>query len=69
MYGREREVDRAFELLARGPGALLTEAQKTYLLALHPWLLIPGLFIVAVVLAFNFVGDGVRDAAAPYAHV
>ena len=50
-------------------GVLLSEAQKTYVLALHPWLLIPGLFIVAVVLAFNFVGDGVRDAADPYAHV
>ena len=50
-------------------GVLLTEAQKTYVLALHPWLLIPGLFIVAVVLAFNFVGDGIRDAADPYAHV
>jgi peptide/nickel transport system permease protein len=31
-----------------------------------PWLLIPGLFIVVAVLAFNFVGDGMRDAADPY---
>ncbi len=50
-------------------GVLLAEAQKTHVLALSPWLLIPGLFIIAVVLAFNFVGDGVRDAADPYAHV
>jgi peptide/nickel transport system permease protein len=50
-------------------GVLLAEAQKTHVLALSPWLLIPGLFIIVVVLAFNFVGDGVRDAADPYAHV
>ena len=50
-------------------GVLLADAQKTHVLALSPWLLIPGLFIIAVVLAFNFVGDGVRDAADPYAHV
>ena len=34
--------------------------------ALAPWLFIPGLFIVATVLTYNFVGDGLRDAAAPY---
>ena len=50
-------------------GVLLADAQKTHVLALSPWLLIPGLFIIVVVLAFNFVGDGVRDAADPYAHV
>ena len=33
---------------------------------LNPWLLIPGLFVVAAVLAFNFLGDGLRDAADPY---
>ena len=32
----------------------------------NPWLLIPALFVIAVVLAFNFVGDGLRDAADPY---
>ena len=34
--------------------------------ALHPWLLIPGVFVIVGVLAFNFVGDGLRDAADPY---
>ncbi|MCX7905057.1 MAG: ABC transporter permease, partial [Caloramator sp.] len=34
---------------------------------LSPWLLIPVIFVVIVVLAFNFVGDGLRDAADPYA--
>ena len=32
----------------------------------NPWLLVPGLFVVTVVLAFNFLGDGLRDAADPY---
>ena len=33
--------------------------------ALHQWLLIPGVFVIVGVLAFNFVGDGLRDAADP----
>ena len=47
-------------------GVLLHEAQNVQSVALHPWLLIPGGFVVASVLAFNFVGDGLRDAADPY---
>ena len=31
-----------------------------------PWLLLPGLFVIAAVLAFNFLGDGLRDSADPY---
>ena len=31
-----------------------------------PWLMIPGIFVIVAVLAFNFVGDGLRDAADPY---
>ena len=46
--------------------ALLQSAQNVRSLALAPWLFIPGLFIVATVLAYNFVGDGLRDAADPY---
>jgi len=34
-------------------------------LNLYPWLLIPALFIIVAVLAFNFVGDGLRDAVDP----
>ena len=34
--------------------------------ALHPWLMIPGLSVILAVLAFNFLGDGLRDAADPY---
>ncbi|MCZ6740963.1 MAG: ABC transporter permease, partial [Alphaproteobacteria bacterium] len=34
--------------------------------ALYPWLMIPGIAVVIVVLAFNFLGDGLRDAADPY---
>lgn len=48
-------------------GVLLQEAQNLRAIAMAPWLLIPGLFVVITVLAFNFVGDGLRDAADPYA--
>jgi len=47
-------------------GVLLKEAQNFRTVALHPWLLIPGLFVIVTVLAFNFLGDGLRDAADPY---
>lgn len=47
-------------------GALLQDGQNIRTIVQNPWLLIPGLFVVVVVLAFNFVGDGLRDAADPY---
>ncbi|HEY4166138.1 MAG TPA: ABC transporter permease [Reyranella sp.] len=49
-------------------GVLLQEAQNIQTLALAPWLLIPGLVVIVSVLAFNLVGDGLRDAADPYSH-
>jgi peptide/nickel transport system permease protein len=48
-------------------GVLLREAQNFRSVASAPWLLLPGLFVVLAVLTFNFVGDGLRDAADPYA--
>jgi peptide/nickel transport system permease protein len=48
-------------------GVLLQEAQNIRTVALSPWLLLPGLAVVISVLAFNFMGDGLRDAADPYA--
>lgn len=48
-------------------GVLLKEAQNLKAIALTPWVLVPGAFVVVTVLAFNFVGDGLRDAADPYA--
>jgi len=48
-------------------GVLLRDAQAVAVLAESPWLLIPGIPVVIVVLAFNFLGDGIRDAADPYA--
>ncbi|HEY65436.1 MAG TPA: ABC transporter permease [Caldilineae bacterium] len=48
-------------------GVLLQEAQNLQTVALAPWLLIPALFVVVAILAFNFMGDGLRDAADPYA--
>ncbi len=50
-------------------GVLLKEAQHIRVLAHAAWLLIPGLFVIISILAFNFVGDGLRDAADPYARV
>lgn len=47
-------------------GVLLQEAQKVQNVALYPWKLIPLIFVVITVLAFNFFGDGLRDAADPY---
>jgi len=47
-------------------GALLKDAQHIRVVAQSPWFLIPGLFVIITVLAFNFLGDGLRDAADPY---
>jgi peptide/nickel transport system permease protein len=47
-------------------GVLLQDAQSVNTVATAPWLLLPGLAVVAAVVAFNFVGDGVRDSADPY---
>jgi len=47
-------------------GTLLHQAQNVRTVNMHPWLLIPGLFVIVVVLSFNFLGDGLRDAADPY---
>lgn len=47
-------------------GLLLSEAQNMYVLKESPWLLIPGIFIIVAVLAFNFLGDALRDAFDPY---
>ena len=48
-------------------GVMLQEAQMLSVVALSPWLLSPGVVIVVAVLSFNFLGDGLRDAADPYA--
>ena len=48
-------------------GVLLTEAQNIEAVELYPWLLLPMLPVIITVLAFNFMGDGLRDAADPYA--
>ncbi len=47
-------------------GVLLNEAQNINVVALYPWLLLPVVPVIVVVLAFNFFGDGLRDAADPY---
>jgi peptide/nickel transport system permease protein len=47
-------------------GVLLQDAQNIVTIAHHPWQLIPTLFIIVTVLMYNFLGDGLRDAADPY---
>ena len=47
-------------------GVLLKEAQNIQSLALYPWVFTPALAIAIVILAFNFLGDGLRDASDPY---
>jgi peptide/nickel transport system permease protein len=47
-------------------GVLLQKAQNIHSVAIYWWTIIPALFVVIAVLAFNFLGDGLRDAADPY---
>ncbi len=47
-------------------GVLLNDAQNFNVIALYPWLILPVVPVIFVVLAFNFMGDGLRDAADPY---
>ena len=50
-------------------GVLLQSAQNISTVALAPWLLLPAVAVIITVLAFNFVGDGLRDAADPYTSI
>ena len=47
-------------------GTLLQDAQNIQAIALYPWLFTPVAFVIVSVMAFSFVGDGMRDAADPY---
>ncbi len=47
-------------------GVLLNEAQNINAVALYPWLMLPVVPVIIIVLAFQFLGDGLRDAADPY---
>jgi len=47
-------------------GVLLQDAQNLAAISAYPWLLVSALMVVLAVMAFNFVGDGIRDAADPY---
>jgi peptide/nickel transport system permease protein len=50
-------------------GLLMHDAQNLQTLGSHPWIMTPVIFIILAVLGFNFLGDGLRDAADPYAIV
>ena len=47
-------------------GLLLNEAQHVRVLLQQPWLLTPAIFVVIAIISFNFLGDGMRDAADPF---
>ncbi len=47
-------------------GVLLNEAQSINVVAIFPWLMLPVIPVIFVIIAFNFLGDGLRDAADPY---
>ena len=47
-------------------GVLLQDAQNVQTVATAPWLMLPGVAVIIAVVAFNFVGDGLRDSADPY---
>jgi peptide/nickel transport system permease protein len=47
-------------------GVLLSDAQNINVVVLYPWLMVPVVAVIVAVLAFNFFGDGLRDAADPY---
>ena len=47
-------------------GVMLSKAINVVVVINKPWLLLPGLAIFITILAFNFLGDGLRDAADPY---
>jgi peptide/nickel transport system permease protein len=49
-------------------GVLLNEAQNINVVVLYPWLMLPVVPVMVVILAFSFVGDGLRDAADPHHH-
>ncbi len=47
-------------------GVLLKEVQDIQSIAIYPWVFSPAVAIVIAILAFNFLGDGLRDASDPY---
>jgi peptide/nickel transport system permease protein len=49
-------------------GVLLNEAQNINVVVLYPWLMLPVVPVMVVILSFSFVGDGLRDAADPHHH-
>ena len=47
-------------------GVMLQQAQNVQTIALYPWLMVVAVFVIFSVLAYNFLGDGIRDAVDPY---
>jgi peptide/nickel transport system permease protein len=47
-------------------GVMLQGAQNVQAVSMTPWLMLPAIPVIVVILAFSFLGDGLRDAADPY---
>ncbi len=47
-------------------GTMLQASQNLRAITMHPWLFLPAIFVILAIMAFSFVGDGLRDAADPY---
>ena len=47
-------------------GVLIQESQNYQSLALYPWVFIPAIFVAVCILAFSYLGDGLRDSVDPY---
>ena len=71
MFGARISVtiDLVGAALSFFPGSPAQGCPEVSVLALSPWLLLPTIFVVVTILAFNFVGDRLRNAADPHAHV
>ena len=67
MNGRDYGCRHRAGAVPRREDGELNSARTLRCRRLLPWLMIPGAFVLLAVLMFNFIGDGLRDAADPYA--
>jgi peptide/nickel transport system permease protein len=47
-------------------GVLMSDMQSLRVFLTQPWLITPAIFVVSTIIAYNFLGDGIRDAADPF---
>ena len=68
LEGAEAVVIGRSDIVGKPMSVLLQQAQNIQALAISPWLLCASVPVIIVILALNFMGDGLRDAADPYGH-